>query len=463
MKKVILSLLALFASCALSLQAQEISTLDGYPPLDYSVVRQYTNNKNIHYCDDGTQHYFLLYDITTPNTAIWASFPSYLFVKDFEIKDGVVYFCGTFPNGGNPWGFVGQISVADLFYNNGPYHIGILNYTVIGENNYQYVAHMASCERMDIYSDKSKGIVHLAVVGEFEHGITYNSVLLCRTAGDFWLNGAAWVGSALYQKHDYYKTSDITCTKDYVVVSGYDDNPKYSILAVFNKVPEFTYYPILPNTIHLMDRRYKESILVERLQGNDVAVTHYYEDLQSGTYGTALHYINDVSLLPTPLSHFSLHYVHGTNAPVSAQRDLRYSNMGGSNSLLLLHDIAAPLWNVPTSALFDFDAYNLPSLLMNVWHRNNDVGLLAVDNRVSSPMFSLGGNYVPTGEPLMTIKQAGTVPCYNRIGCPYRDITPEVKFNLGIYEDDVIKFDVPDIGNIYPNPKEKSVTIKCEQ
>lgn len=461
MKKVILSLLALFASCALSLQAQEISTLDGYPPLDYSVVRQYTNYKNIHYCDDGTQHYFLLYDITTPNTAIWASFPSYLFVKDFEIKDDVVYFCGTFPNGGNPYGFVGQISVADLFYNNGNYNIGILNYTVIGDSNYTYMAHMASCDRMDIYSDKSKGIVHLAVVGEFEHGIYYN-MQLCRSAGDFWFDGTNWVGSALYQKHDYYKTSDITCTKDYIVVSGYDDDPNYSILAVFYKVQNFPYYPILPNTIHLMDRRYKESILVERLQGNDVAVTHYYEDLQSGTYGTALHYINDVSLLPTPLSYFSLHYVHGTTAPVSTQRDLRYSNMGGSNSLLLLHDIAAPLWNVPTSSLFDFDAYNLPSLLMNVWHRSNDVSLLAVDNRVSSPMFSLGGNYNVTGEPLLTIKRVGTSNCYTGIRRQYTNITPQVRFTLGIFEEDVINFIIPPLNNLFPNPKKKDVTVKCD-
>lgn len=196
MKKVILSLLALFASCALSLQAQEISTLDGYPPLDYSVVRQYTNNKNIHYCDDGTQHYFLLYDITTPNTAIWASFPSYLFVKDFEIKDDVVYFCGTFPNGGNPWGFVGQISVADLFYNNGTYNIGFLNQTVSRDNNYFCREHMVSCSDMDVFTDKESDFVHLAVVGDFEHYLNDNPEQ-SKTSAEIWFDGTTWVGNAI--------------------------------------------------------------------------------------------------------------------------------------------------------------------------------------------------------------------------------------------------------------------------
>lgn len=434
--------------------AQEIVTLNGFPTLKNAVARQYTADRSVYYCEDEESRYFVLYDLSTPTSVIVSQFPSFLNVNDFEVFDDTVFFCGTFPQSGNPYGFVGQISVQDLFYNNALYNFGVIDNIPIPSCPLN--PHLTACYRMDVFRDG--GHVHFAVVGELEHSLTYGTALR-RTACDIWFNGSDWVGEVLFQKEDYYKTSDITCTNNHVVVSAYDDDKNYSILLVFNKTTDFPSYPIAINSFRIKDRRYDDNILVERLKDNDVAVSHYYEEFGAGRYGTAVHYINDVSTLPTPLSHFSLHYLHGTNQPISILRDMRYCGLFMSDALLLLHDIDNPLWVSPTSTIFEFEAYNLPLMTAQAWHASDNVSLFSVDNRVFTPLFSLVGNHNIISEPMLTLKTSGTKNCFDARLFTYNDVTAD--FSTGPLDTETLGFTISPRYIFPPNPTNYTCEIRC--
>lgn len=437
-------------------RAQEVATLTGEPLLRSAIVRQYIDNTNIHYCSDiNGNHYFVLYQHANPTNAIVANFPSNLEVHDFEVFEKNVYFCGTSPNGGNPYGMVGQISIYDLFYNNGPYNIGILQNSYL--DTLPLASHLASCDRMDVF--KRGGHVHLAIVGELELGSTYGGTLR-RTACDIWFNGTDWTGSMLYQKNDLYKTSDITCTEQAVVVSAYDNDSSYVLLLAFNKVAGFPSYPISPLSIKLQDQRADNNILIERLSGDDVALAHYFHDTVTQDYGVAIHHIPNVTTIPSLPSHFSLHYIHGRTTPRFPLMDLRYNSK--DFSLMLLHDIVAPLWTNPRSTLLDFDASNLPSLSARAWHYYDNISLLTLDNRVEKYTFSLGGNYNPLSEPLLSMKNKNTEGCYQSTTFSYLDVTPYVLFSIGPFDNSILKINQKGVLD-YPNPDNHTVSVICEQ
>lgn len=436
-------------------KGQDIVKLTGFPSLKNAVARQYTPSQSIYYCEDSEMHYFVLYDLANLTNVIVAEFPSFLDLKEFEVFDDTVFFCGTFPQSGNPYGFVGQISVQDLFYNNGQYNFGTYLHLVVAPC--PYAPFLASCDRMDVF--RSGDHVHFAVVGELEESATYGTALR-RTASDIWFNGSVWVGQSLFQKENYYKTSDITCTENLVVVSAYDDEKDYSVLLAFNKIPNFTSSPIANMSYRINDRRFDDNILVERLLFDDVAVTHYFENSTDGSYGTAVHHINNVASLPTPLSHFSLHYTHGFNTPISVLRDIRFNALDEEiGPLLLLHDIDEPLWNSPVSTIYDFDVYTLPSLTAQAWHANDDVSLFSVDNRVQYPLFSLVGNHNSSYEPLLTLKISGANNCYNAVPIKYKDVP--VKFSTGPLDDYTLDIRPQSNTPYYPNPQVYDVENNC--
>lgn len=435
-----------------ALRAQEVATLSGTVSLQDAVVRQYTDEQSVYYCSDTRgDHYFVLYDITHPTSAIVAQFPFYLEVHEFEIYKEKVYFCGTFPRGGDPWGMVGQISIADLFYNNGPYNIAYVNSSSSGVSTDN--THLTSCDRMDVF--EGGGHVHMAIVAEMAHSQHYGN--LRRTACDIWYNDTIWQGRALYQKYDFYRTSDITSTESSVVVTAYDDDLKYSLLLVFKKMAGFPDHPVYPYTIKIMDCRHDNNILVERLSGEDVAVAHYFYDSVTLKEGTAVHHIGQAGSLLPPAYHFSLHYNHNLEKYLI---DMRYNE--GEDALLLLHDIKSPLWTVDRSTLFDFEAYNLSSLAADAWHYGDDVQLLSVDNRVLTSSFSLGGNYNPWSEALLTQRDKTQAGCYQPVEFHYDNVTPYVVFSTGVFDENVMNCYVL-LDNPLPNPESNAVNVICEQ
>lgn len=456
MKKPILlfTLLSIIWSLTGALRSQEVATLIGKPTLQSTIVRQFGGDTNIHYCNDiYGNHYFVLKERTHPDSAIVAEFPNDMEVHDFEINKNTIYFCGTSPNGGNPWGIVGKIDIGDLFYGNGSYNIGITPYSFYRGNLSS--EHLTSCDRMDLF--EYGGFVHMAIVGEMAHGFTYNN--LRRTAADIWFDGTNWTGAMLYQKEDFYKTSDITCTNHYIVVSAYDTSSSYSLLLLFDKQANFPTSPTFPYSIKIYDRRADNNILVERLQSDNIAVAHYFYDTATLEYGTAVHYISHVSLLPSPPLYFSLHYPHSRTIPRAPLIDLRYNKP--ESSLMLLLDIEAPLWTTWRSTIFDFDISNLTSLTARAWHYYDNVSLLTLDNRSPKYCFSVGGNYNPTGEPVLTMRDKSLEGCYQHLTFSYLNVTPNVVFSTGPFEDAITN---PFFGGrpSLPNPITRPVNIICE-
>lgn len=309
---------------------------------------------------------------------------------------------------------------------------------------------------MDVFEDG--GFVHLAVVGEMEHSNYYGNSLR-RTAGDFWFDGAGWNGAVLYQKEDLYKTSDITCTKNHVVVTAYDDDSNYSILLVFDKISGFPLYPTFNNSIRIKDYRYNDNILVERLSEDDVAVSHPFHDLTTGAMGTALHHIENVNLLPMALGNTSIHYVHTGCTTMSPQLDLRYN--ASSGRLLLLHNVGNPIWTSFRPTVFDFSGYGLASLTAQAWYYLANMKLFSVDNRTQHLYFSLGGVY-PPGEPMLTIKTPVSGNCYESVSFFYDDVTSIVSFFTGPFDDNVVTWDSRPINRIYPNPRQIINNIICQ-
>ena len=427
-------------------QSPQVSALYGMATPTYALSRQYTDEQCIYYFDDGTYRYFVLQNIEDPSNAIIASFPSAYELHDFEIHQDIVYFCGKKPNAGNPYGMVGFISVNDLFYTNGPYNMSTVNsLTLWGVSS---SAHMTSCDRMDIFEDNA-GIVHLAIVGELAQNLEYSE--LRRTFADIWFDGTNWTGNVMYHKDDLYKPTDITCTDNAVVVSAYDEFRKGAILLVYKKVSHFPTSPIYPYVIKIVDPTViEDNVLVERLRENDVAVTNFFIDPATGKYSTALHYVQDVTSLPTTGNIQSYHIIHGI--PYAPQMDFRYNRK--DDRLLLLHNIDYPQLGTPAQTFFSFDAYNLPSLTMEAWFRPEiDIKMMSIDNRQTHSKLTIGGVFSPTAEPLMVLKDSPVQGCFDFILDNYTPLFPS--FSPGALDEtylDYSQWPTFEYHNLQPTP-----------
>ena len=449
----IMAMLLIGYGNVLDAQPTQVSALDGWATPKNALSRQYTDEECIYYFDDGTDHYFVLQNVGDPDNAIIASFPSFFELHDFEIYQDIVYFCGKFPNAGNPYGIVGFIKVGDLFYYNGPYSMSIVDNLTFGSSYYSNT-HMTSCDRMDLFEDNT-GIVHMAIVGELAHSPSYSE--LRRTFADIWFDGTNWIGNVMYHKEDLYKPTDITCTDNTVVVSAYDELHKGAILLVYKKVAHFPYSPFYPYAIKIDDPTLiEDNVLIERLREDDVVVTNFFKDPSTGDFVTALHYVQDVTSLPSTGNFQSYHIIHGM--PYAPQIDFRYNKE--EDRLLLLHDIDYPQLGIPAQTFFSFSGYNLPSLTMEAWFRPDmDIKMMSMDNRLIHSRLTIGGVFNPTAEPLMVLKDSPTQGCYDFIPDSYIPLLPN--FSSGTMDEPVLNFFHSNMP-WYPTPQPGQIIRYCE-
>lgn len=415
----------------LNAQPTQLSSLVGQAIPKNSLSRQYTTDECIYYFDDGTDHYFVLQSVGDPDNAIIASIPSFIELHDFEIYQDNIYFCGKIPSSVNPYGIVGSIGVYDLFFNNGTYNTSTVDNLYFGTTP-TYV-HMTSCDRMDLFEDIN-GVVHLAIVGELAHSQTYME--LRRTFADIWFDGTNWFGKVMYHKEDLYKPTDITCTNNAVVVSAYDELHRGAILLVYKKMASFPTAPIYPYTIKIDDPfLLEDNVLVERLREDDVVVTNFFKDPTTGDFGTALHYVLNVTTLPSTGNLQSYHIIHG--APNAPQTDLRYNR--AEDRLLLLHNIVYPHLGIPAQTFFSFNDYYLPLLSMEAWFRPDmDIEMMSIDNRKIYSRFTIGGIFNPTSEPLMVLKDSPVQGCFDFVPDSYISLSP--RYSPGTMDEPIMDF-----------------------
>lgn len=433
---------------------QDMEVLQNMPSLNKAIVRQYTDKETVHYCEDTNgRHYFLLHNLYTPGDAIVAAFPNYLFVRDFEVYGDVVYFCGTFPQGGNPVGFVGFISINDLFYNNLPYNFALVN--SLYSDGLLSQARLMSAEKLDLFDDGSH--VHLAIVGTLTHN-AQATVPHSRTVCDIWFNGTDWRGEILFQKDNIVRPYDITCTDKAVVVSAYDGEMDKCILLLYDKTPQFPSYPSYPYAMEIKDQLADSIVLVERLKDDDVAVAYYSYDLGTSEYETTVHYINNVLSPPSPYANYSIYLSHGANPPIDSLREMRYSK--DNDRLAVLHKLEDPLWSVPTSTVFMWDVYASMLYSGQAWTGVPTVDILSVDNRISSALFSLGGSFIASSEPLLSMVFSPSRDCYETLDVFYE----ERYYSMFIREAEkgVFTYRNTPFNNIYPNPIDRLLEDICK-
>lgn len=429
MRRLILTIIVV-TFAGLTSTAQEVSYLPLFEDYTTKVVRQYSDKESIYYMENGDAHFFVLYNRGTPTTAIVSKFPSNYDLHDFEVFRDTVYFCGV-KHGSSPKGMVGFIPVLDLFYTGGSYTLGLIDDLMMFGSVTS--CHMSSIDRMDVFVD-SDSLTHFAVVGRLEQTATFGQDSR-RTVADVWYDHHPitphWRGRVLYQKEDLYQPKDITCTENYVVAVATNKATPYPELVPFRKIANFTLYPYLPvnNNVQIQDWLTSDSVLIERMNGDDVAVAQHY--VNEGRYGVAIHYFNNISLIHTMANTtYTLHYnfQNGILLPLEMY-DLRFNR--DHQDLLLLHT-SAPDWRAPLNTIFE---YNFLGGYANVWY-DLDLVPWSIDNR-RMHFFSAAGQYQTW--PLVTIKTEDVEKCFvhapfdNTVilpelaPMPYDSVTMEIK------------------------------------
>lgn len=395
-------------------------------------VRQYIGNHTPFYINDATIYYveyngsnfFVFYDISNPSTAIVSPLPQGYSVGEFEILNDTVYFCGTFTNSGNPLGIVGFISVNDLFFYNGTYTIGHIN-PLQEPSGYVTPAHFSSFDRMDLYVD-ANGVTHFAVVGQLEHTFIIGESR--RSAADIWYDSNhLWKGCALNQKHNPNLPTDITCTNNFVVVSGTTTDETMPLFMVFEKRPGFPKYPIMDTLNVLKDALYCSPVLVERLQGNDIAMAYYYSS-DAGN-GTSIHYFNDIANIPmTGSTTSSFYYSPSRSFLPYKPYDLRFNT--ASNRLLMPQLTDLPSTNTLLSNIIQID---FSGTYHNLW-TTQYADIQSADNHII-PHFSAGGE-VSLYCLLSINRDFSRTPCFEFD--PLSPTSTEVTLFKGPFEDHIL-------------------------
>lgn len=458
MKKILLQII-FFAAVLSSLgaNAQRIDVIEDIKAEKFAIVRQFDESRSIYYIEETNQnkHFFVLQDYTNPGSVIMAEFPSYMNVHDFEIYDEVVYFCGQFPNSGNPWGMVGFIHIHDLFFNNAPYTFGIINTLSYGTiyNGTQ----LTSADRMDIYNDG--GLIHFAVVGTLNDPVVSHHPIY-NTVCDIWFDGSQWLTRALGQKEYFYSFTDITCTDNHVAVAAIDAEINKPALIVFDKVPPFVQNPTYGNSFIIDDELRGGSVLIERLQDNDIAMAYYYENPTSN-YGTSLLYTNSIgNLLPVSSIIYNVyHFSHNSNTLMNDPVDMRYDQ--NADKIALLHDIESPIWANTKPTVFEYDGYNLSGLIARAWIPSIDAMVYSVDNRIYNQYRSLTG-LDNEEHPILSINQNDDEACFIVKPFEYEDYTPYIRITSGRLEIPVLNGTHPSYTIFYPNPETIPTVTLCE-
>ena len=465
MKRILFTIVMTIAFFSSNCHAQGFFSLQGpsylygspivdFPELTSSIVRQYQDNFSVHYCSDvNGNHYFVLTENDRYEKTIVASFPTFLDVHDFEIFDRIVYFCGTQPMNSISGGFVGFISVDDLFFNNGQYTFGFINYIVTAPR-----ASMTSVDRLDVF--ETGGVVHLAVVGDQVQGANI-SPSYRRTVGDLWIDPSSgnWTGRILYQKDNHNKPMDITCTENHVVASAFDDTYDKVILLVFDKTSGFTDFPTYADALaiksycQLADR----DVRVERLQGDDVALSYCYYNPRTSKSGTALLYLQNVAAYPFFPNYWAIHIDHTLSFGL---RSLRSNH--ARDRVYLLQDMETPIWSNRTSSVIDFDINAYPALNVHVWGTGH-ASLFSLDVRGCREDLSMGGNANSTLKPLFSFGRLGDAGCMTSVVPYYDDITPDVVIGVAKHENQVnVWWPVRPSSAFYPNPKQCFSNVICK-
>ncbi len=246
MKTKILTLCALLALAAAPAAAQGI--YEANVATETSIVRVWQERDVVIYNEESTGvGSFLLYTVGT-STAQHIDLPDSLSVKDFEIFEDKVWFCGECassiaPNGRA--GVVGTFSIPDAFSGTGGINFAVMN-VCVGPEGYDVFVH--GLERLDLFIFGND--IVMAMTGD---GYIYHSANMTRStvvSAIFYSGTSLWRIHALLDVDSTAVYTDIAALDNVVTAVGTRENGLRLIAKSFNKVSNF---PNSPTTSGLGD------------------------------------------------------------------------------------------------------------------------------------------------------------------------------------------------------------------
>ena len=338
MKKSILFFIAALAVFSFSANAQLFNTVLFSVPsctTNYSttIVRvAQSNTEVVSYHSHGQYGEFFLAN----NNSVLYNFqlPQDMYIKDFQILDNNVFFCGSYLGRG----IVGVYRMS-LFYG-----------TTISLH-YIYTSDISYLKKMCVYYDQQGTNIHVEVIGDKVD--SNNDISNCLT--DILYDGSLLhyvssyvLGGPYYPTDEDGIFQDITVTEDYLVVSGREKTGNKLRISRFNKHSvssggRFFYYDETPYP------ETNSTVAIESLDGNNIITAALYINPNSAVFGTRLRTI-DVSTM----ININTQIIPTVDKPVP--EEMVFSLYDGT--LLLLQKTEYPSNTTPQSVVYELDPYS---------------------------------------------------------------------------------------------------------
>ena len=365
--------LAVFSSPA---NAQLFNTVRFYNPScttinSASIVRVAPSNiEVVAYHSHGDVNEFYLIDDINNNIVSRFKIPDRIHVFDFQIVDDMVFFCGRTMS----FAVVGHFPI-QIFHN------PALQFKYYTSNDLTYF------KKMVAYPDPEPSFIQLEVIGddsispntknnvfsEFIYDPATDNII----SSNYYSSGNVPLQQSF---ENYYQDGifqDITVTKDYLVLSGWD----YSYNNIY--ITRFPKYAVLTGSVFKFDESgdpYTSSrIYMESLLNNDIVTAATYIDPNNLPVGIRLRTI-DVSLMTNTITQF---------VPLlekTEPEDMLF--MKEDQSLLLLQKSFYPTISDYQSVIYYLDPYN-NSYVTDVLY-NFDCSYYSLD-RFTEPIYIAAG------------------------------------------------------------------------
>ena len=319
-----------------------------------SILRQLDAQQAVIYTTDGNSSAFCLADFSTM-TLTHAELPSNADVQDFEILNGLVYFCGIYAN--HP--YIGHFDIAQLFGGTGDYYFcGLFPAPTSGQITYPH--------KLDVFT--AAGENHVVVVGESQSSAAAG-LIPTTFVMDFVtnLNGTYISAQFVQDSGNVDHFDDVAVTDDYVVTieNKTDGNAHY--MRLYDRpvaAGQNIFSTSLWNTYYYSQGIYfpESDFLVRHLSGNTFATVCHTNSY--GQHGAAYSVYDGSNLL------FRYYTPQGTALGTGWKlNELSYNQY--SQALSLLQDMDLPSTGSLESAVCQTDpanstwAYHIDGMVLN--------------------------------------------------------------------------------------------------
>ncbi len=323
-----------------------------------SIVRFWGNKEVVIYNEDNNQAKgFLLYTIGS-NLATHITIPRNISVKDFEIMDNSVWFCGDEEKSAHPGGHaavVGTFNIPNTFAGT-----DVINYTVLSSwiPSQSGTLFIRKLSRLDLFVSGSDTVMAMTGDSYIDNDTVQKRSTVVSAV--FYPSGPGWDIYALFDKDSTAVYTDIAALDNVVTAVGTGISGNWLLAKSFYQGTNFPAYPTTPS--------YADSIRCSINSVGEALITHTVDDeaalVQFGKAGCKELHLLDFSTgvaVPTMQTRFT----GDPFVPLPAPRDLkeiRYSTSTDDISVLEYNKL--PGSNTYETLLWTFPRANWhPSLV----------------------------------------------------------------------------------------------------